>query len=118
IEAKSRKKDKNCLNKIDYGQLLTSVEWFKSQYPNCLYIPISILPNPTNTEAIVITETKALTFDKLNQVITDSRQFFEELCTYTNSQEELIVRCEKLLQNSNLQPQKFIETYFIDFKKC
>lgn len=116
IEAKSRKKPSNPLNKGDFGQLLTSVEWFKANYPDCEYIPISILSNSTTTEAITTNDAKALTFDKLNQLISDSRQFFDELCAMTDSKDELIIRCENLLQDSNLPLPKFIKTYLIDFQ--
>jgi hypothetical protein len=37
IEAKSRKFPKNPLNKDNFGQLLTSVQWFKKEYPNYKY---------------------------------------------------------------------------------
>lgn len=116
IEAKSSKKSSNPLNKQEFGQLLTSVEWFKANYPNCKYIPVSVLSNPTKTDKIQINEAKVLTFNQLNELISDSRQFFEKLCSMTDSKYQLIIRCENLLQDSNLQLTKFIQTYLIDFQ--
>ena len=116
IEAKSHKQAKNHLNKEEYGQLLTSVEWFKTQYPNCQYIPISILSNSIKTKAIVIKEAKALTFNKLNELIADSRKFFEELCIYTHTKEELTLFCEQSLKKSTLYTQKFVEKYLSEFQ--
>lgn len=117
IEAKSGKKDENYINKKDYGQLLTSGEWFKAKYPGYGSILISVLPNPKKTQSIVIQEAKALTFDKINELIAHSRQLFETLCDCISlKNDELIVRCQDLLQQSNLQPEKLIETYLIDFQ--
>lgn len=115
IEAKSEKEEYNPLTKKDFGQLLSSVEWFKSKYPQCSYTPISILHNANSTNSIVINDTKALTYDSLRLLISESRQFFEEICTWTISSQEAIIRCEQQLQNSNLQLDSIIQKFLSDF---
>jgi hypothetical protein len=64
IEAKSRKHPKNPLTKENYAQLLTSIEWFKKEYPNYKYIAFSVHQNINTTKAIVThDDSKSLTQD-------------------------------------------------------
>jgi hypothetical protein len=80
IEAKSRKEKKNELTKKQHGQILVSTEWFKKEYPEYKYIAVSIHPNISATKDAVADETKALTYEKLNEMITALRNFYEEIC--------------------------------------
>ncbi|MEA5513292.1 DEAD/DEAH box helicase family protein [Nodularia sp. UHCC 0506] len=116
IEAKSRKYPQNPLNKDNFGQLLTSVEWFKKEYPNYQHIAVSVHQNINTTKAIVINDdSKALTQNKLNQLITDTRILLEELCESNVPNDELVIKCEDLLNNSSLKPEIFIEEYLVLF---
>ncbi|GAX35372.1 DEAD/DEAH box helicase family protein [Nodularia sp. NIES-3585] len=116
IEAKSRKYPQNPLNKDNFGQLLTSVEWFKKEYPNYQHIAVSVHQNINTTKAIVINDdSKALTQDKLNQLITDTRILLKELCESNVSNDELVIKCEDLLNNSSLKPEILIEEYLVLF---
>lgn len=116
IEAKSHKKKKNALTKDDHGQLLVSVEWFNKNYPNYSYTRVSVHPNFDATKNAVADATKALTYNKLNELITNARILLVELCDSSVPYDELIFRCEKLLTNSLLRPQSIIEHYLVQFK--
>lgn len=115
IEAKSQKKKKNALTREDFGQLLVSIEWFKSNYPHCTHTAISVLHNTQITGTFIVNDAKALTFTFLNSLISDSRRLFEEISTWTINQEEAILRCEELLQRNNLGWKEIIQTYLCDF---
>lgn len=115
IEAKSRKYENNPLNKDNYGQLLTSVEWFKKEYANYSCIPVSIHPNINTTKAIVINDCKALTLNKLNQLVTDLGLLLKELCESKVSEDQLVIRCEQFLADSKLTPKLLIEEYLVQF---
>ena len=116
IEGKGRKHPKNPLNKDNYGQLLTSVEWFKKEYPNYKYIAVSGHQNINITKAIVTNDgSKALTQDQLNQLITDTRLLLKKLCESNVSDDALVIRCENLLSTSSLKPELLIEEYLVKF---
>ncbi|MFK0731689.1 MAG: DEAD/DEAH box helicase [Gloeotrichia echinulata GP01] len=117
IEAKSKKYENNPLNKDNYGQLLTSVEWFKKEYSNYSdIIPVSIHRNINTTPNIVINEhIRALTLNKLNQLITDFRLLLTELCESKVSDDQLVIRCEQYLANSKLTPELLIKEYLVPF---
>lgn len=116
IEAKSRKKQSNSLNKIELGQLLNAVEWFKTEYPKYQYIPISVHPNKYATKSTVIGESRVLTLDKLNQLIVDTRSLLTKLCESSIKADELTIRCEELLSDSTLNPKSLLAEYFIAFE--
>ncbi|MDJ0800934.1 MAG: DEAD/DEAH box helicase family protein [Calothrix sp. MO_167.B12] len=116
IEAKSRKKEKNFLNKDNHGQLLVSVEWFKKNYPDYSYTPVSVHPNVNATKNAVADATKALTYDKLNELITNTRNLLTKLCDSALPDEQLIFECEKLLSDSRLTPESIIEHYLVQFQ--
>lgn len=115
IEAKSHKKQSNALTKEQHGQLLNAAEWFKEKYPNYSFSRVSVHPNPSTTKATVAGESKALTFDKLNQLVTDTRILLGELCEAVVSDNDLMIRCEQLLSNSTLKPQSLVEHYLVPF---
>jgi replicative superfamily II helicase len=117
IEAKSRKNQDNALTKEEHGQLLNAAEWFKEEYPNYSCIRVSVHPNLGTTKATVTNESKALTLDKLNELISDARTLLVELCESVVSDGELLVRCEKLLASSTLRPQSLVERYLVPFEK-
>ncbi|MEQ9552958.1 MAG: DEAD/DEAH box helicase family protein [Coleofasciculus sp. G3-WIS-01] len=118
IEAKSRKQQDNTLTKDQHGQLLNAGAWFKKNYPNFSSgILVSVHPNTTTTPATETVDSKALTFEKLNELITDTRRLLSELCEAVISDNELIIRCEQLLSNSTLKPKSLIEQYLVPFDK-
>ncbi|MEW5861907.1 MAG: DEAD/DEAH box helicase [Cyanobacteriota bacterium] len=117
IEAKSRKHQNNVLTKDEHGQLLNAEQWFKREYPNHTCIRVSVHPNIRVTKNTITNDTKALTPEKLNQLISDARTLFVELCESVVSEDELVVRCEQLLANSTLRPQSLIEQYLVPFEE-
>jgi replicative superfamily II helicase len=116
IEAKSRKNQDNALTKEQHGQLLNAEVWFKQKYPNYNCIRVSVHPNPSATRATVTGQSKALTFNRLNQLIADTRTLLVSLCESVVSPEELVVRCEQLLSSSTLTPQALVDTYLVPFE--
>lgn len=117
IEAKSRKQQGNALTKKEHGQLLNAGAWFNKNYPNYSSVLVSVHPNTATTTATVTDDSKVLTFEKLNELITDSRSLLIELCEAVISDKELIIRCEQLLSNSMLKPNSLIEQYLVPFDK-
>jgi len=115
IEAKSRKKQKNAFKKDEHGQLLASVEWFKREYPNSRYIRVSLHPTSLATKSNVTGESKALTSDKLNQMICDTRSLLTTLCESSLGTEELIFKCEQILAESSLKSTSLITEYLVQF---
>lgn len=115
IEAKSRKYENNPLNKENYGQLLASVEWFKKEYPTHSCIPVSVHRNTDTTKSIVINDSRALTLNKLNQLITDLSILLQELCESKVSDDQLIIRCEQFLDTSKFKPDSLIKEYLVAF---
>lgn len=116
IEAKSRKDPSNALTKNQHGQLLNAVEWFKKEYPRYSYVPISVHPNINATNSTVINETKALTYAKLQELISDVRKLLSGLCNSAVKDDELIIHCEQALAASHLKPSSLINHYFIPFE--
>jgi replicative superfamily II helicase len=116
FEAKSRKDRDNALSKEQHGQLLQAGEWFKENYPNQDFVRISIHPNPKATRSTATGKSKALTLDKLNQLIAEARILVNTLCESVLDTNELILRCEQLLSDSTLKPQAFVETYLVSFE--
>lgn len=117
IEAKSRKHQDNALTKKEHGQLLNAEQWFKKEYPNYSCIRVSVHPNLGATKDTVTNDSKALTFENLNQLITDAHTLLVALCDSVVSEDELVVRCEQLLDNSRLRPQSLVEQYLVPFKE-
>lgn len=115
IEAKSMKEKDNPLTKEEYGQLLTAEQWFLSEYPGYSSFRISVHPNRKTTERIAVRDTRVLTFEKLNQMIANSRQLLTELCDTVSSVEELGHTCQELLGKYKLTaediPNHYLETF-------
>lgn len=115
IEAKSRKNKKNALTKEQHGQLLNAVEWFIQEYPDYSHIRVSVHPNVNVTKSTIPGDTKALTIDNLNEIITKARQLFTELCDSPLKHKELVARCEKKLLFHELKPDELIKKYMVSF---
>ena len=116
IEAKSRKNKDNALNKEQHGQLLQAGEWFQENYPNYRFVRISIHPNLYSTISTATGESKALTLEKLKQLIADIKILLTTLCESVLAPNELVQRCEQFLLNSTLKPQSLVDTYLVPFE--
>lgn len=116
IEAKSRKDSKNPLTKEQHGQLLVSMKWFQKEYPDFSCFGVSVHPNVTATRNAVAVDSKVLTYEKLNELISEAKALFIQLCESAVSQEELVLRCEQLLNESNLNPDSIVEHYLLPFE--
>ncbi|NJN68308.1 MAG: hypothetical protein HC884_17155 [Chloroflexaceae bacterium] len=117
IEVKSKKQAGNALTKEEHGQLLNAGEWFKEKYPAHSGILVCVHPNTRATRNTPASDSKALTFDKLNELVSDTRHLLQELCSHALPHAQLEIRCEQSLQSSHLQPQKFIQHYLVPFQK-
>jgi replicative superfamily II helicase len=116
IEAKSRKKADNPLTKDEHGQLLEAYQWFKKQYPEYKGYKASIHPNAYTTESVTPDESFALTTKSIAFLTTQVRQLITELCSSTESEDELMKKCDQLLQDLNLTPDLIIQ-YLRPFKQ-
>ena len=115
IEAKSKKLEKNPLDKSEHGQLLQANEWFKSEYHKYSSIRVSMHPNRKPRYEADTNETKVLTFEKLNELITATRKLLNSLNKLILRDEHLEIRCEELLQelklSSDTLPEIFLESF-------
>ncbi|HZJ99147.1 MAG TPA: DEAD/DEAH box helicase [Tissierellaceae bacterium] len=117
IEAKSRKKDKNALTKMEHGQLLVAEEWFIENYPDYKCIRVSVHPSNNATKAAVAGASHALTYGKLSELVDETRIVLEQLCESQLSKSDLVVECERLLNSSNIRYDKIADNYLKAFKE-
>lgn len=116
IEAKSRKYRENPLTKGQHGQLLEAEQWFRSQYPNIQPIRVSLSPTRQASGSTVVDGTKVLTFEKLNELIRNSRNLLASLCNSMESDDQLMFLCDQLLTKNELTPEKISKIYLQDFQ--
>lgn len=116
IEAKSRKRQSNALTREQHGQLLNAAEWFRQQYPRHTGIRVSVHPNVLATKSTTPGDTKALTYDKINELIVEARNLIAALCEAPVSSGELVRRCEQMLSTSQLRPASLIAHYLVPFQ--
>lgn len=117
IEAKSRKKEKNALTKEEHGQLLVASEWFAKYYTEYRGVRVSVHPMNKATKAAVAGASHALTYEKLNQLITDSRAVFTQLCESQLGVNDLILLCDQLLEKSNIRYDRLEQAYLSCFEE-
>ena len=117
IEAKSRKKGKNALTKSQHGQLLVASEWFTNNYKNFDCIRVSVHPKNKATRAAVAGASHALTYEKLNELISDARSLLSSLCESQLSQTDLVTECDRLLTKSNIKYDSLVENYLLPFEE-
>ena len=115
IEAKSNKLEKNPLDKYEHGQLLQADEWFKSEYPKYSSIRVSMHPNRSTRYEADTNETKVLTFEKLNELISVIKKLLNALNDSTLTKEQIEVKCEGFLQEYKLTPETLAENYLESF---
>ena len=116
IEAKSRKREDNPLNKLEHGQLLVAEQWFTQHYADHAPVRVSIVPNANATEAAAATLSCALTLDKLQVLVSDARALIGNLCESQLSASELEGHCAQLLDRSPLAAHNIVRSYLQSFK--
>ena len=116
IEAKSRKKQANKLNKDEFGQVLTAYEWFKGKYPRYQGIKVVVYPNNYTTDSISASDTYALTMDNLSIMLSNARILISELCISSAPSETLIAKCESRIKELKLTPEEIIEHFLTPFE--
>lgn len=104
IEVKSQKKPENPLTKGEHGQLLTSLEWFETQYPQLRGIPVCVHPNDLATESATVNQAQVLTLSQLNELLRDFSSLLQELTSIAIPESELPRRCEQLIERFHLTP--------------
>ncbi len=113
LEAKSKKKKGNPLNKDEHGQILVAEEWFKKEYPDYSCVKVSVLAVNCATHNAHADRLYALTFDKLLELANEVRSLYKELCKYDNG--ELQIKCAKLLEKSRINPSKIEDSFLQQF---
>jgi Holliday junction resolvase len=116
IEAKSRKKEKNSLTKEEHGQLLVAAEWFAANYKGYRCVRISVHPRNRATKAAVAGASHALTYEKMNALVSDARVLLTALCESQLSPAELVAECSRLLAKSNLNENRLADSYLVPFE--
>jgi hypothetical protein len=112
LEAKSRKNEDNPLSKEEYGQLLTSLEWFKHHYPEARGVGAVVAPNKKLSERSVANEAMVLTLARLAELTVSARQLLEALCQASSlHRTALIQRAEQLLAKHQLKPESLIQRF-------
>ena len=117
IEAKSRKKGKNALTKIQHGQLLVAAEWFAKNYKGYESIRVSVHPKNQATKAAVAGASHALTYEKLAALTSDARVLLLALCESQLTGTSLVAECERLLGDSPLKAERFVNSYLLPFEE-
>ncbi|MDP9531466.1 MULTISPECIES: DEAD/DEAH box helicase [Pseudomonas] len=114
LEAKSRKQDKNPLTKEEHGQLLVAEQWFVQNYPG--YSSHRVVVHPTNkaTAAASAHESYALTLDRLNQLVAESRVLLRELCESQLTDIELEGQCQHSIEHSPIRADRLVN-YLMPF---
>ncbi len=114
LEAKSRKQDKNPLTKEEHGQLLVAEQWFVQNYPG--YSSHRVVVHPTNkaTAAASAHESYALTLDRLNQLVAESRVLLRELCESQLTDIELEGQCQHSIEHSPIRADRLVN-YLVPF---
>ena len=116
IEAKSNKKADNVLTKDEFGQLLTSHEWFKSKYSEIQGFRVVIHPNDLASTSISPTDTYALTLWNLSEIISNTRILLDSLCSSSLPPEKLASLCEKKIAELYLTPDKIFRNFLTPFR--
>ncbi len=116
IEAKSRKKELNPLNKGDHGQILVAEKWFLAAYPAYKAIRVSVHLKAVATKASVPSGLKALTYEKLQELIGEARTMLASVCDSNLPAGELVGFTQSLLSRSSLTPLRLPKKYLVDFK--
>jgi replicative superfamily II helicase len=105
IEAKSKKTTDTPFNKKEYGQLLVSYEWFKSEYKGYDGIKVVVHPNALKTNEVISSDTRVLTLNNLAILVCRTRELLLEAChSDTYAVDKLQAKCEGKLEELGLKP--------------
>jgi replicative superfamily II helicase len=114
LEAKSRKQDKNPLTKEEHGQLLVAEQWFVRNYPGYSSHRVVVHPSNKATAAASANESYALTLDRLNQLVAESRVLLKELCESQLTDIELEGQCQLSIEHSPIRADRLVN-YLLPF---
>lgn len=117
IEAKNEKDNNNSLNKGEHGQLLVAAEWFENNYPGYDCVRVSVLPQSLATSNAMADRSYALTFEKLQSLISDTRSLLRDLCESQLDDENLEIKCNQLLEDSRINSSRLKENYLVKFNQ-
>lgn len=115
IEAKSRKKANNALTKEQHGQLLVAQEWFTKNYPGYTAIRVSVHPTNRATKAAAATESYALTYERLAELIADARSLLTKLCESQLAAGEIVAECGREVDSSSVRADMLVSRYLVRF---
>ena len=112
IEAKNSKKQKgSAFNKEENGQLLSSIEWFKKNYPSYSFVPIVMLPeNLVTKNAELNPNTRVVDPQTLLSIISAGRELISKF-TGSLSSDKNDQSCHKLIQDLQLNFKGIIEKF-------
>jgi hypothetical protein len=116
IEAKSRKNEKKALTKEEHGQLLVAAEWFSCHYSDFECVRVSVHPAKLATTAAVAGASHALTYARLNALVTDARALLTSLCGSQLSGLELEAECAAVLRDSPVRHDGLVDAYLQVFE--
>jgi hypothetical protein len=116
LEAKSRKKAGNPLNKDNHGQLLVADEWFKDKYPGFKSIRVSVHPNSFSTDQAEAHNSFVLTYEHLQRLVTEAREIYASLAESKLPAEDLELQCSQQLEQSKIRHDQVAENFLIPFE--
>lgn len=116
IEAKSRKKEKNALTKEEHGQLLVASAWFEKHYPGYRCVRVSVHPKNLATKAAHADGTFALTYEKIQALVSNARTLLTQMCESQRSGDQLVQDCNRFLRDSNLNADRIAEAFLLPFE--
>ena len=116
IEAKSRKTGGKPITKVEHGQLLESMGWFSENYPTHIAHAAIVNAVALVTQNVAPGTTFGLTFNKLDLMIQNARSLIQNIISTNASEDTLLVRCEQLLDQLQLNPVGIL-TYFEPLEK-
>jgi hypothetical protein len=116
IEAKGGKNSHSPLGKSEHGQLLVSVEWFKKQYIDRKCVPVVAHPTNKATEPAMAQSAFALTFDRLAQLVSETRAMLTLLCNSVVTKDARPGLCRDLLTKHKLDWKQLTTTYLVPFE--
>jgi len=117
IEAKSRKKPTNPLTKEEHGQLLNSAAWFAQYYPTYAPIRLVVHPNDTVTASVPVDGSYVLTLTRLHDLAANARTLLADLCSISAPTDEVVARCDQLLDTLPVRPHMIVDHYLAPFTR-
>lgn len=116
MEVKSLKKEENSFKKRELGQLLTSRNWFKANYPKYEETAVSIHPNQLSQKEIATLDIKVLTLSDLQALIEDIRDLLTDICRDDIPDSELLNIIQESINKYKLTYFGIKEKYLKQFK--